>query len=153
MQISVSGWEVLAGTHFCGEFCLPSTCRCVPLWGSKVAPISIHEVFSECVEFFSFRAPCLRHRSSIPLSLFLFCLLPYFILWRLACPFGSLGPSASVQKVFCRSCSSCRCRFDVFWGRKVISTPYSSTILKVPLRNPNRISKEYEISFEGDKNA
>lgn len=35
-------------------------------------------------------------------------LLPYLILRRLACPFGSLGSSASVQKVFCWSCSTCR---------------------------------------------
>ena len=44
---------------------------------------------------------------------------------------GSLRPSASVQWVFCRSCSTCRCISDVFVGRKVISTSYSSTILKL----------------------
>ena len=35
--------------------------------------------------------------------------------------------------MFCRSCSIRRCSFDVFVGRKVISTSYSSAILKVPL--------------------
>ena len=35
--------------------------------------------------------------------------------------------------MFFRSCSTCRCIFDVFVGRKVISMSYSSTILKVPL--------------------
>ena len=44
---------------------------------------------------------------------------------------GGLRSSASVQWVFCRSCSTCRCTFDVFVGRKVISTSYSSAILKV----------------------
>lgn len=35
MQTSVSGWEALVGTDFCGEFslfCLLCTCCCVPLW-------------------------------------------------------------------------------------------------------------------------
>ena len=36
----------------------------------------------------------------------LFYLLPYLILKRLTCLFGGLGPSASIQKVFC-SCSAC----------------------------------------------
>ena len=44
---------------------------------------------------------------------------------------GSLRCSASVQLVFCRSCSTCRCISDVFVGRKVSSTSYSSAILKV----------------------
>ena len=33
--------------------------------------------------------------------------------------------------MFCRSCSTCRCIFNVFVGKKLISTSYSSTILKV----------------------
>ena len=44
---------------------------------------------------------------------------------------GSLRSSTSVQYVFCRSCSTCRCICDVFVGRKLISTSYSSAILKV----------------------
>ena len=46
---------------------------------------------------------------------------------------GSLRSSASVQYVFCRSCSTCSCipHVDVFVGRKVISLFYSSSILKV----------------------
>ena len=51
--------------------------------------------------------------------------------WRVSCLLGSLRSSASIQEVFCRSCSTCRCISDVFVGRKVISTSYSSAILKV----------------------
>ena len=62
---------------------------------------------------------------------FFFFLLPYPGTWGVSCLWGSLRSSASVQKVFCRSCSTCRCISDVFVGRKVISTSYSSAILKV----------------------
>ena len=41
-----------------------------------------------------------------PLSLFIyFFLFSYCFMWRLACLFGNLRSSASVQDVFCRSCS------------------------------------------------
>ena len=63
---------------------------------------------------------------------FFFFLLPYPGAWAVSCLLGSLRSSASVQSVFCRSCSTCRCTFDVPVGRKVISTSYSSAILKVP---------------------
>ena len=38
--------------------------------------------------------------------------------------------------MFCRSCSTCSCISDVFVGRKVISTSYSSAILKVSCHSP-----------------
>ena len=63
---------------------------------------------------------------------FFFFLLPYPGTWGFSCLLGSLRSSASFQLVFCRSCSTFRCIFDVFVVRKVISTSYSSTILKVP---------------------
>ena len=47
---------------------------------------------------------------------------------------GSMRSSASIQQVFCRSCSTGRSIFDVFVGRKMISTSYSSTILRVSPR-------------------
>ena len=40
-------------------------------------------------------------------------ILPYFILWRLVCLFGSLGSSANFQKVYWRIYFTCRCIFDV----------------------------------------
>ena len=66
---------------------------------------------------------------------FLFFLLPYPGMWRVSCLLGSLRSSASVQYVFCRSCSTCRYIFDVFVGRKFIFTSYSSAILKVLFSN------------------
>ena len=66
-----------------------------------------------------------------PLYLFNLYLLPYLILRRLACLFGSLSSSLRVQKVFYRSCSIWRWIFDVFLGRKVISPSYYPTILKL----------------------
>ena len=59
---------------------------------------------------------------------FSFFLLPYQGTWGVSCLLESLRSSASVQYVFYRNCSTCRCSFDVFVGRKVISTSYSSTI-------------------------
>ena len=56
-----------------------------------------------------------------------------------SCLLGSLRSSASVPQVFCRSCSTCRCISDVFVGRKVISTSYSSAILKVCPRPLNTL--------------
>ena len=80
--------------------------------------------------------PFLLH-SFLPLvqvpSLF-FCLCYFFFLspypgtWGVSCLLGGLTSSASVQWVFCRSSSTCRCISDVSVGRKVISMSYSSTI-------------------------
>lgn len=44
-------------------------------------------------------------------------LLPYLIIRRSACLFGKLGFSASIQKVFFRSCPTCKLIFDGFVGR------------------------------------
>ena len=111
-------WEVLVCNHLCGEFspiCLPSPCFCIPLWGSKAPPTPSLPMrgFLSVWKLFLLRAPSLRHRSltwTFCLLFFLY-LLPYIILWRLACLFGSLGSSASVQMVFCRNCTTYRCIF------------------------------------------
>ena len=66
---------------------------------------------------------------------FLFFLLLYPGTWGVSCLLGGPRSSVSIQKVFYRSCSTCRCISDVFVGRKVISTSYSSTILKVSLKD------------------
>ena len=87
--------------------------------------------FPSVRKFSSFTVPsqgCRSHPDSFVFR-FLF-LLPYSIVWRLACLFGSLGSSASIQ-VFCRSCSICTWSFHVFGG-SVVSPSYPSTILKVP---------------------
>ena len=74
----------------------------------------------------------LYHQGSppIPILLSLFFLLPYPGTWGVSCLWESLRSSASVQAVFRRSCSTCRCISDVFVGRKMISTSYSFTIFK-----------------------
>ena len=40
-----------------------------------------------------------------------------------------LMSSVSVQKLFCGICSAFKCSFDEFFGEKVVSLSYSSTIL------------------------
>ena len=86
-----------------------------------------------CGNLSSFSAPSHWCRSR-PYSLvsFFFFLLPHPGTWGFSCLLGGLRSSASVQWVFCRSSSTCRCISDGFLGRKVISTSYSSAILKVP---------------------
>ena len=59
---------------------------------------------------------------------FVFYLSPYLIPRRLACLSVNLGSSASVQKVFCGNCSTCRLYFDTFVGEKLVFPSYSSTI-------------------------
>ena len=80
--------------------------------------------------------PFLLH-DSLPLVLvpslsfclcYFFFLLPYPSMWGVSCLLGGLTFSASVQWVFCRSCSTCRCISNVSVGRKVISASYSSAI-------------------------
>ena len=68
-----------------------------------------------------------------PLSLFwsLYFALPYFE--EIGLPFWILGFSATVQKLFCGSCSTCRWSFDVLVGEKVVSHPISLLSLECPL--------------------
>ena len=80
--------------------------------------------------------PFLLHSSfplvQVPTLFFCLCyfffLLPYPGTWEVSCLLGGLTSSASVQWVFYRSSSTCRCISDVSVGRKVISTSYSSSI-------------------------
>ena len=118
--------------------CPPHPCCCALLHGSEAYPLR-HPQSPPTKGLPSVWKPFLLH-SSLPLvqvpSLFFclcffFFLLPYPGMWGVSCLLGSLRSSASVQSVFCRSCSTCRCIFDVFVGRKVISTSCSSAILKV----------------------
>ena len=83
--------------------------------------------------------PFLLHGSlalvQVPSLFFCLCffcfLLPSPGTWGVSCLLGGLTCFASVQWVFYRSSSTCRCISTVSVGRKVISTTYSSTILKV----------------------
>ena len=79
---------------------------------------------------FSFMTPFLG-QISIPssfVSLFIFYILFYFLLKRRGCLSGCLVFSASIQKLFCGSCSAFKWSFDEFLGEKVVFPSYSSSI-------------------------
>ena len=63
---------------------------------------------------------------------YFFFLLPYPSTGGVSCLFGGRTFSVSVQWVFCRSSSTCRCISTVSVGRKVISVSYSSAIFSPP---------------------
>ena len=120
--------------------CPPHPCGCAILRGSKAYPLC-HLQSPPAKGLPSVWKPFLLH-SSLPLvqvpSLFFclcyfFFLLPYPSTWGVSCLFGGRTFSASVQWVFCRSSSACRCISNVSVGRKVISASYSSAILPRPL--------------------
>ena len=64
--------------------------------------------------------------------LFICYILFYLLLKTNGCLSGCLVSSASVQKLFCGSCSAFKWYFDEFWGEKVVSPTYSSTIVGPP---------------------
>ena len=121
------------------QLCPPHPCGCALLRGSEASPLR-HPQSPPAKGLPSVWKRFLLH-GSLPevqvLSLF-FCLcfflflLPYPGMWGISCLLGGLRSSASIQWVFCRSCSTWRCISDVFVGRKVISMSYSSAILKLP---------------------
>ena len=115
--------------------CHPHPCCCALLRGSEASPLC-HSPSPPTKGLPIVWKPFLLH-SSLPLvqvpSLFFclccfFFLLPYPGTWGVSCLLGGLTSSASVQWVFYRSSSTCRCISDVSVGRKVISVSYSSTI-------------------------
>ena len=123
LSVQTASWLRSAGQlWFLTEFsllCLARTCCCAPLWGSVSpscpCPWGSFQVYRNFSTFTALSPRCL-------FCLFIFLLpFPYCFIWSLACLFGSLTSSASFQQVFCRSCSTCRCIFDVFLGRKIIS--------------------------------
>ena len=123
------------GNHLCGKFslfCLPSLSRCIALWGSKAPPIPTHEGVCKCAEAFPPSQIPPQGAGPYPQILCLFMYLSFALCHsdEIRLPFGRLGSSASVQKVFRRSCSTGRWLSDVFVGREVILS-HSSTILKV----------------------
>ena len=114
-------------------------CGCALLRGSEASPLC-HPQSLPAKGLPSVWKPFLLH-SSLPLvqfpSLFFclcyfFFLLPYSSTWGFSCLLGGLTSSASVQWVFCRSSSTCRCISTLSVGRKVISASYSSAILPPP---------------------
>ena len=120
--------------------CPPHPCCCALLRGSEASPLR-HPQSPPAKGLPSVWKPFLLH-SSLPLvqvpSLFcclcfFFFLLPYPVRCGVSCLLGGLRSSASIQWVFYRSSSTCRCISNVFVERKLISTSYSSSILKLLL--------------------
>ena len=116
--------------------CPPHPCGCTLLRGSAASPLC-HTQSPPAKGLPSVWKPVLLH-SSLPLvqvpSLFFclcyfFFLLPFPSMWGVSCRLGGLTSSASVQWVFCRSSSTCRCISNVSVVRKVISASYFSAIL------------------------
>ena len=115
--------------------CPLQPCCCALLCGSEASPLC-HPQSPPAKWLSSVWKAFLLH-NSLPLvqvlSLFFrlcffFFLLPYPGTWGVSYLLGGLRSSASVQWVFCRSSSTCRCISDVSVGRKVLSTSYCSTI-------------------------
>ena len=139
-QASCAGecWSALILCVGISPLCPLHPCCCALLRGSE-ASLLCHPQSPPKKGLPSVWKPFLLH-SSLPLLqvpslyfflFFSFFLLPYLATWGVSCLLGSRRSSASVQYLFCKSCSTCRCISDVFVGRKVISTSYSSTILKL----------------------
>ena len=132
-------WSALILRPGTSPLCPPHLCGCALLRGSKASPLC-HPQSLSAKALLSAWEPFFLH-SSLPLvqvpSLFFslcyfFFLLPYPSTGEVSCVFGGQTFSASIQWVFCRSSSTCRCISTVSVGRKVISTSYSSTIFSPP---------------------
>ena len=128
-------WSALILCGGISLLCPPHPCCCALFHSSEASPLC-HPQSPPTKGLPSVWKPFLLH-SSLPLvqvpSLF-FCHCFFFFLFPTqvhSCLLGSLGFSASIQYVFCRSCSTGRCISDVFVGRKLSSTSYSSAILKL----------------------
>ena len=122
-------WSALILCAGVSPLCPPHPCCCALLRGSEASPLR-HPQSPPAKGLPSVWKLFLLH-SSLPLvqvpSLFFclcffFFLLPYPGTWGVSCLLGGLTSSASVQWVFYRSSSTCRCISDVSVGRKVIST-------------------------------
>ena len=118
---------------FCGGFVFLFFPGYVALWNSRTPHRPTCERVSYCLETsLSWLSPRNRSLSLNLLSLFVFCILSYLLLNRMGRLSGCLVSSASVQKLFCGSCSAFKWYFDEFWGEKVVSPTYSSTIVGPP---------------------
>ena len=85
----------------------------------------LSEGFLLCGNFSSFTTPS-PGWISIPksfVSVLIFYILSYFLSKRLGCLSGCLMSSASIQKLFCGSCSTFKWSFDEFVGEKEVSRP------------------------------
>ena len=111
----------------------------IAFWDSKTHHRLAYERVSYCVE----TSPPSRlptQDRSLSLTLFVFYILSYLLSKRMGCLSGCLVSSASVEKLFCESCSAFKWSFDEFVGEKVVSPFCSSAIFKLILRQRNQRS-------------
>ena len=102
------------------------------LWDYKAPHRHTCERVSYCVRTspLSWLSP--QEWVSVPtsfVSVFIFYILCCLLSKRFGWHSGCLVSSASVQKLFCGSCSTFKWSFDEFVGVKVVSPSYSSSIL------------------------
>ena len=106
----------------------------VALCGSKDRHRLRSESVSWCFETSLFLKTPFPGWSPISTSFVSFYLLYFFLppFETMGCFSGCLMSSDSIQKLFCGIFSAFICSFDEFFGEKVVSPSYSSTILGLP---------------------
>ena len=132
-QMQVSGlllhWQLQLGAYSVGFFFFFLSWLCCPLRFQNSPQTCLWESFL-LFENFSFTLPPQDRSPSLTLVLlFVLYILSYLLSKRMGCLSGCLVSSASIQKLFCESCSAFKWSFDEFVAEKVASPFYSSTIL------------------------
>ena len=110
-------WQLCLGVYSVFFFFSPSW-LCCPLRFQNSPQTLLCEGFLLCGDFSSFLTPS-PGWVSVPKSflwVFVFYILSYLLLKRLGCLSGCLVSSASIQKLFCGSCSAFKWSFDEFVG-------------------------------------
>ena len=135
-QVWASGlllhWELWLSTYsVCVCVCFSPSQLCSPLRFQNSPQTRWWEGFLVFGNF-SFMTPFLGR---IPIlssfvSLFVFYVLSYLLLKRIGCLSGFLVFPASIQKLFCGSCSAFKWSFDEFVGETVVSPSCSSAIFR-----------------------
>ena len=129
-------WQLWLGVYSVGLFFFFSPPSYVALWDSKTP----HKPACERISYGLETSPpsqLLPQDGSPSLTLlslflsFIFCPTSF----QMDCLSGCLVSSASIQKLFCESCSAFKWSFDQTVGEKVVSPSYSSTILGMPPRS------------------
>ena len=125
-------WELRLGAYSVGFFvCLFSSLLCC-LLRLQDSPQTLQ--WEGFLLFGNFLTPS-PGWVSVPnsfVSLFVFYILSYLLSKRMGCLSVCLVFSASIQKLFCGTCSAFKGSFDEFVGEKVVSASHSSTILGLP---------------------
>ena len=138
-QMRASGlllcWELQLGVYSVGFFFLSSQ-LCCPLRCQNSPQTRLWEGFLLFGNFsFTTPSPGLVSIPNSYVPLFVFCILSFLLLKRMGCLSGCLVSSASIQKLFCGSCSAFKWSFNESVGEKVNSPSYSSAVLGLSLTN------------------